>query len=75
MEQNDQILDNQELNSTKETEVERTPEPGFPWSSLILLFLGVARLAQGKATWGTILLLIGCGTLGYYFYEKSKSNN
>jgi hypothetical protein len=75
MEQNNQILDSQELNPVAENEVQNNPEPKFPWSSLILLFLGVARLAQGKATWGMILLLIGFGSLGYYFYEKSKVNN
>jgi hypothetical protein len=73
MEQNEKILDSQELNPLTDNEVESNPEPGFPWTSLILLFLGVARLAQGRATWGIILLLLGLGSLGYYFYEKNKS--
>jgi hypothetical protein len=72
MEQYEKILDNQELNPVTETEVERTPEPGFPWTSLILLFLGIARLVQGRETWGIILLLVSFGSFGYYIYEKNK---
>jgi hypothetical protein len=56
MEQNEKILDSQELNPVTNNEVESNPELGFPWPSLILLFLGVARLAQGRATWDIIFM-------------------
>ena len=74
MEQNEQILDSQELNPTTENEIQDNPEPKFPWSSLVLFILGIARLAQGNVIWGSILLLLGCGSVGYYLYEKNKSN-
>ncbi len=70
MEQNEQILDSQELSPISSN----TPKSSFPWMSLLCLLLAIARLAEGRVFWGSILLLLGCGSIGYYIYEKNKDN-
>lgn len=63
---NDDILDD---NLNQKTKLE---EPKFPWYGLLLLLVGIIKLAGGRGIFGYISLACGVAFLGLYFYEKKK---